>query len=181
MITSLPSMAILIDCWQSLGPRADANKFYNTICTVLDSNPAITIVVLASNDADDFLPHTNNIWYANKRSYFKHSEKTADIILDYKNPKKFQIAITELENLQLLLKNNPQIKNVYFMGGTWGKCLHDRLISITQQVLIKNKNVLVDKRCVWKEWDGYDHIVDMDSDIDYIKIDENLYMLKQND
>jgi hypothetical protein len=181
MITSLPSIAILIDCWQSLKPHKLATNFYSTICSVIDNNPAITIIVLASNDTDDFLPDTDNIWYSTKRKYFKHSEKTADIILNYKNPKKFQIAITELENLQLLLTNNPQIKNIYFMGGTWGNCLHNRVISITQQFLIKNKNVLIDSRCVWEEWNGQSNTPDLDNDINYVKIDEHLYMLKQND
>jgi len=178
MITSLPSMAILIDCWQSLKPYDRAANFYSTICSVIDNNPAITVVVLASYDIDESSSSLDKIWYANEHKYFKHNEKTADIIMNYKNPKKFQIAITKLENLQLFLANNSQIKNIYIMGATWNSCVHHRPLGVNNCANL-GKNILIDTRCVWNKWDEIDNIPDLDNDINYAKIDEHLYMLKR--
>jgi hypothetical protein len=180
MITSLPSIAVLIDCWQSLKPYNRANNFYTTICSVIDNNPAITIVVLASYNTSECLSDSDNIWYANQRHWFNHSEKTADIILNYKNPKKIQVAITQLEDLKFLLECNPKIKNIYVMGATWNSCVHHRPIGVNNCAIL-GKNILIDIRSVWNKWDEIDNIPDLDNDINYAKIDEHLYMLKQND
>lgn len=169
-------MAVLIDCWESDVMGVD--QLYYNIIEFLDATPEITIVVLASYDTDDIT--TDNLWYSNRLAYRAQPRKTDSVILDYINPTKLQIAMTDFDEFSNFINKHEEIENIYFMGHSWNQCLHQRPIGINA-CSDTGKNIIINQKCVW---DGVtDNILNMEkyqSSKNYIKLKDDVYQWQNN-
>ena len=131
-ILNQPSIAILIDCWSNC-----SDKFlYKRIAYIINNNPNIKTVVLASYNCRREREVSDSVWYLNYNNFFikehQHSRKIKDLehihrhyekqdtkfpnedtdpyILNYKNPEKFQIAMKWRGELDLYLEKHPEIE-----------------------------------------------------------------------
>lgn len=177
MITSFPSIAILIDCWKSPITNNSSAKCFNNIINFLDTTESITTVVLATYNCKTERYTPNSIWadnnmslfrnpirkkiidfklafdllYANSNNNFK-SEQTDPVIWNYLNPSKYQVAMYWWWELEYYLSLHPEVKNIYFFGAAWEQCVRNRPLgykSILEEVT--NFNILTNKNCILSE------------------------------
>jgi hypothetical protein len=177
MITSLPSIAILIDCWKSTTPNPISSKCFSNIVDFLNTTESITTVVLATYNCKTERYTPNSVWSDNNMALFKNPirkkiidtklafdllyehrtnnfspEKTDPKIWNYLNPKKYQISMHWWWELEYYLSLHPEIKNIYFLGTAWEKCLRYQPLgyeSILEEV--SNLNILTNKNCILSE------------------------------
>ena len=170
-----PSIAVLVDCWTPT--HYEIELFYNDIIKFLNNTPKIKTIILASYDVDDDNLSTTNLWYKNSMTELDHSQKTADIILNYINTDKLQIAMTAFDDFTNYLGKHPEIKNIYFMGQSWNNCIHKRPIGIESCGNI-NKNIIVNQECVWNAETNESLQIEKDRVHDrYVKIKDNIYQI----
>lgn len=199
MITSLPSIAILIDCWKSPILNKDLEKCYRRITDFLDTSENIKTVVLASYNCKDEHAECNSIWYRNNTAMCDHAirkkiahlhqahdylykydnkypvEQTDPIILDYINPAKFQISMHWWWELEYYLLLHPEIKNIYFLGQAWEECIKNR--SLGYEAVIEERpdlNILVNTQLVMPE--NHSNIVDLTDDPNWINVEGSTYL-----
>ena len=178
-ILKLPSVAILVDCWDmSKIAQGNYNEafevVYANIIDFIDNTPEITIIILASFDADDLGLDYNNVWYETARKILPRSNKTSKKILDYVNKDKLQVATTSFDDFTGLLNKHPEIENIYFMGATWHDCIQNRPIGIRKCSNV-GKNILINTDCVWHSVDSAG--LDLTYNNQYSKITDNIYQL----
>jgi hypothetical protein len=177
MITSLPSIAILIDCWQTATPTATTKRCFNNIVRFLDKTESITTVILATYNCKTERYTPNSVWADNNMTLFKnpqrskitdlkaafdllyeHSpnddppEQTDPIIWNYINPKKCQIAMNWWWELEYYLLLHSEIKNIYFFGSAWELCVRFRPLGY-QSIIEENPsiNILTNSNCILYE------------------------------
>lgn len=148
-ILKLSSVAVLMDCWEN----ANTPELYDNIINFLNSTPEITVVVLATYDANDLKTVTNNIWYKNALNIIKSGETTAAKILNYVNLDKLQIAMDDFDDFTHFLDRYKGIKNIYFMGHSWNQCIHDRPIGIYSCSGI-GRNIIINQSLIWNTATG---------------------------
>jgi len=200
MITSLPSIAILIDCWKSPSLDIDAERCYHGITNFLDNTDSIKTIVLASYNCKTEHEKGESIWYQNNRLMCKQStrkkiphlryahdylnrynnknliEETNPIILNYINPNKHQISMLWWWELEYYLLLHPEIKNIYFFGAAWEICVRTR--SLGYEAVFEERpdlNILTNEQFVMFE----DHSlpqVDLSNDPDWVQIEGNTYL-----
>jgi len=169
-ILNQPSIAILIDCWSNC-----SDKFlYKRIAYIINNNPNIKTVVLASYNCRREREVSDSVWYLNYNNFFikehQHSRKIKDLehihrhyekqdtkfpnedtdpyILNYKNPEKFQIAMKWRWELDLYLEKHPEIKNIYMFGIAWDICVKVRPLGYDSLAELDNINILTNMLCV---------------------------------
>lgn len=145
------SVAVLVDCWES--DSEDHNNFYKNIIKFIDETPQITVVILATYDANDLKIVTTNTWYKNALLWMRSDKRTSKIILDYINVDKLQIAMDDFDDFTHFLDRFKGITNIYFMGHSWNKCIHDRPIGIDNCTGLK-RNIIINQTCVWNQETG---------------------------
>jgi hypothetical protein len=161
-----PSLAILIDCWES----SPNTILPNNIISFLDKTDSIGTVVLASYNCKQ---PTNKHWFhkyveifatnqsskkikdlAHVHQVFNHyddeypKEKTSPILLNYVNSNKTQLTMNWLWELEYYLSTHPEIKNVYVLGAAWEKCVRIRPLGFTRLTELPNINILTNTSCV---------------------------------
>jgi hypothetical protein len=184
-----PSLAILIDCWESTrnGPM------FKRIISFLENNENIKTVVLASyNSKNSKNKHWNDryIEIFNKSTSRKiqdlahiHSlynkdfndfpeENTHPIILNYVSNKKDQVLMQWPWELEYYLSINPEIKNIYVLGQAWEVCLKIRPLGYESLKEIKDINILTNLDCVA----SFDfNFTNLDSDPNWYYIVDNIW------
>ena len=172
------SAAIIIDQWYFPGrPFTTCNN----IIKFLDAN-IVSTAILASYDININEYATDNLWYNNQRgtidnlpSDHGHQNITIPTLLNYKNNSIFQIALTRSWQLENYLKWNPQIKNLFVLGVAWEICVKHRdlgYLNLFKMFGSKDINILTYAGCVGH---GKGRSVDLDQEVDWIKIAENIY------
>jgi len=178
MITSLPSIAILIDCWKSSITNNISAKCFDNIINFLDTTDSITTVVLATYNCKTDRSDTSLIWTQNNISMCANSnrkkihcfkdaydnlymydnnknyplEQTHPIILNYFNSTKYQISMNWWWELEYYLSLHPEVKNIYFLGTSWEQCLRHRPLGY-ESILEEGTdlNILTNKNCILSE------------------------------
>jgi hypothetical protein len=108
------------------------------------------------------------------------NKKTANVILNYVNNEKLQIAITSFDDFNNLLGKYPEIENIYLMGHSWNKCIHTRPIGLWQCLCI-NKNVIINQKCVWNVDTVSTLQIEKDQVFErYVKLKDNIYQIFSN-
>jgi hypothetical protein len=197
MITSLPSIAILIDCWKSPGPRVTTDKCFNDITRFIDATESITTVILATysckteRDADSIWSDNARLLFNNTKRkkiidlkwafdtlYTHHNDfklqQTDPIIWNYRNPTKYQISMHWLWQLEYYLSLHPDIKNIYFFGAAWEDCVRYRSLgyeSISNE--IPNLNILTNSKCLISKF-NIDSI-NMENEPDWKSLGNDIY------
>jgi len=193
MITSLPSIAILIDCWKPSNPRIT-----NNITHFLDSTESITTVILATYSCKTERDVSDSIWSDNARLLFNNTkrkkiidlkwafdtlythyndfklEQTDPIIWNYRNPAKYQISMHWLWQLEYYLSLHPEIKNIYFFGAAWEDCVRYRSLgyeSISEEM--PNLNILTNSKCIISKF-NIDSI-NMENEPDWKSLGNDIY------
>jgi hypothetical protein len=167
------SVAVLVDCWETEYIETDVDRVYSNIIKTLNRTKEIKAVILASYDVDD-IP-TDNLWYMNHTKLRNHSQKTADVILNYVNPDKLQIAMTSFEDFAGFLDKHREIENIYFMGQSWNSCIMNRPIGIKSCGNIQ-RNIIINQKCVWNA--DTHSLLNMERDCpeeSYIKLKDHVY------
>lgn len=177
MITSLPSIAILIDCWKSIDE--DTTKCFNQITKFLDETDSINTVILATYNCKTERYTPNSIWADNNMALFKNpirkkiidtklafdllythknntypftAEKTDPMIWNYLNPTKYQIAMYWWWELEYYLLLHPEIKNIYFFGMAWDGCVRYRPLGYEAVIEeAPHLNILTNSKCILSE------------------------------
>lgn len=199
MITSLPSIAILIDCWKSPVPDDALSKCFNNIINFLDATESITTVVLATYNCKSERYTANSIWDNNSNIllknpikkkihclndaydyYFKYDnnknhklEQTDPTIWNYINPAKYQISMLWWWELEYYLLLHPEIKNIYFFGMAWEGCVRYRPLgydAILEEV--PHLNILTNKNCILSRMH---HIPIIENDTNWKSIGNDIY------
>lgn len=168
-ILKLPSVVVLIDCWQS--EYKEVNEFYDDIIKFINDTPEITTVVLASYDTSDISTVTNNVWY----KHTTYHRKTADVIMNYTNINNLQLVMVDFDDFTHFLELNKEIKNIYLMGHSWGQCIHNRPIGLYSLCNV-SRNIIINQRCVWNGRTS--RTLDMENDdpiATYIKLKDDIY------
>lgn len=169
-----PSLALLIDCWTQVLPWRPVSC-YRRILKTLDDSPYIESVVLASYNCREEKTKGDTLWYQNYINLFHYdtnrkitdlayvhrifeendtkypNENTFHEILNYVNPKKFQIAMKWLWELEYYLEKNPRIKNIYVFGGAWESCVKVRPLGYESLSCLSGINLLTKSSCVFTE------------------------------
>ena len=200
MITSLPSIAILIDCWETPTLNTDLAACYLRINNFLDNTDSIKTIVLASYNCKTEYQIGEYIWYQNNVLMCRQStrkkiihlkqahdylnrydnkypeEKTDPVILNYLNPSKYQISMHWWWELEYYLLLHPEIKNIYFFGHAWEECVRNRTLGY-ESVLEERPdlNILTNTGCVM----GEDHSLpqlDLNNDPDWKQVEGNTYL-----
>jgi hypothetical protein len=190
MITSLPSIAILIDCWKSIDE--DTSRCFNEITNFIDSTDSIITVILATYNCKTERYTPNSIWADNNMALFKNPirkkiidtklafdllythknntfqvqpAQTSPIIWNYLNPNKYQIAMYWWWELEYYLLLHPEIKNIYFFGMAWEGCVRYRPLGYEAVIEeAPHLNILTNSKCILSE---------IHSDPTYIENDAN--------
>lgn len=200
MITSQPSIAILIDCWKSL--TENSTKCFHEIINFLDTNTAITTVILATYNCktERFTPDSiwaqNNILmcsnpirkkifclneaynyyynYDNNKNY--PLEETDPIILNYINSNKHQISMNWWWELEYYLLLHPEIKNIYFFGMAWEGCVRYRPLGYEAVIEeAPHLNILTNSKCILSEIHSVPTYIENDPNWQCIDTDIYLY------
>lgn len=200
MITSLPSIAILIDCWESPKYNLPLIQCYNNINNFLNNTDSIETIVLASYDCRSEFDMDQYIWYQNNNKmcynairkkimhlkeadihFYRYNnkypeQKTHPMILNYLNPNKHQISMHWWWELEYYLLLHSEIKNIYFFGQAWEECLRIRPLGY-ESVLEERPdiNILTNTQCVMR----LDHSLpqlDLSNDPDWSRVDGNTYL-----
>jgi hypothetical protein len=162
-----PSLAILIDCWESPNPN---KELPNNIISFIEKNDNIDTVALASYNCKQA---DNRHWFHNYVEIFNTkqtsrkirdlsyvhkvfnqydnkypTENTNQIILDYVNKNKTQLTMTWLWELEYYLSTRPDIKNIYVLGQTWENCVRIRPLGYQNLIEMPNVNILTNTNCV---------------------------------
>lgn len=150
-----PSLAILIDCWHV--PKSPKNALlFSNILKFIESSFIKTIVLASYNSTIECL-NSDTVWYQNRNKLFGKLIDTADtgpikntdpVILNYVSPNKFQIAMNFQEELDYYLKLNPEIKNIYILGGAWEECVKKRPLGYWKLVKANVEHILTNTDCV---------------------------------
>jgi hypothetical protein len=160
-----PSLAILIDCWDSPNNRLPQN-----IISFLDDNKSIHTVVLASYNCKQ---HKNNHWFhkyveifvtnqvsrkirdlSHVHRVFNQSdnkypeENTHPLILNYISKSAVQLTMTWLWELEYYLSIHPEIQNIYVLGQAWEMCVRIRPLGYEYLPEIFGINILTNSKCV---------------------------------
>jgi len=168
-ILKLPSVAVLVDCWE----KADAHGLYDNIINFLNTTPEITAIILATYDSNDLNVVTTNIWYKNALNIIESKERTLPKLLNYVNPNKLQVAMHSFDDFSNFLSRYTGIKNIYFMGHSWNQCIHDRPIGIFSCLGI-DKNIIINQSCIWNI--GTEDLLNVEKD----RVNERIVKLKDN-
>lgn len=202
MITTLPSIAILIDCWKSPKANRPLENCYDRIINFLNTTDSIQTVVLSSYNCNSEHINSEYLWYQNntlmcdestrkKIHHLKHAhdflrqydnkfieEQTDPLILRYLNPKKYQISMLWWWELEYYLSLHPEIKNIYFLGQSWEECIRNRPLgfkSVLEETT--NLNILTNDQCVMRQEHSAPQL-DLSTDPEWIHIEGNIYQYK---
>jgi hypothetical protein len=198
MITSLPSIAILIDCWETTEAYSRAEDCYYNITRFIDATESITAVILATYNCKTERLAPNFVWATNATKLFTNTkrrkiidlnfafdtlyeqssnfkpEQTHPIIWNYENPTKYQISMNWLWQLEYYLSLHPEIKNIYFFGAAWEQCVRYRSLgyeSISNE--IPNLNILTNSKCVLST---NIHSFNMENEPDWKSLGNDIYL-----
>jgi hypothetical protein len=199
MIISLPSIAILIDCWKSPIENSSSKKCFNNIINFLDTTASITTVVLATYNCNTERYTPDSIWadnnmslftnpirkkiidlklafdllYANSNNNFK-SEQTDPIIWNYLNPSKYQVAMYWWWELEYYLLLHPEVKNIYFFGAAWEQCVRNRPLGY-KSILEEGTdlNILTNKNCILSE--NHSSLINLNTNTDWKYLGNDIY------
>jgi hypothetical protein len=185
-----PSLAILIDCWDSPNDILPQN-----IISFLDSADSIQTVVLASynckqlenkhwfekyveifatNQPSKKIKDLYDVhWEYNKRPSFPE-RKTHPLILNYVNENKIQINMTRLWELEYYLSICPKIKNIYVLGKSWEECIKNRPLGYKNLIEFPNINILTNTNCV-RTLDRKNP--DLSNDPDWEQVTEEIWVM----
>ena len=201
MITSLPSIAILIDCWKSTTTNNNSSKCFSNIIDFLNTTESITTVILATYNCKTERYTPNSVWSDNNMALFKNPirkkiidtklafdllyehrtnnfspEKTDPKIWNYLNPKKYQIAMYWWWELEYYLLLNPEIKNIYFFGTAWEQCLKYRPLGYEAVIEeAPHLNILTNSKCILSEIHSVPTYIENDPNWQCIDTDIYLY------
>lgn len=190
-----PSIAILIDCWDS---GVTDREIYDNILRFISSNDNIEAVVLASYECVD-PDELKTIWYTNylkmfsllttderlhqMYAYRKEWERvlpnelhqhTESCILHYIDKTKHQISLIFFEELEYYLSKNRQIENIFVLGEAWDGCVRDRPLGYKHLTKIQNSSILTKNDCV-KTMNG--DFPDLSQDDEWEEVSEGIYVL----
>jgi hypothetical protein len=200
MITSLPSIAILIDCWKSPVPGDALSKCFNNIINFLDATESITTVVLATYNCKTERYTPNSIWADNNMSLFSNPtrkkiidlklafdllyansinnfkpEQTDPIIWNYLHPAKYQVAMYWWWELEYYLLLHPEIKNIYFFGMAWEGCVRYRPLGYEAVIEeAPHLNILTNDKCILSEVHSAPTYIE--NDLNWKSIDNDIYL-----
>ena len=200
MITSLPSIAILIDCWKSPTLNIDLENCYGRINNFLDNTDSIKTIVLASYNCKIEHEMGESIWYQNNKLMCGQStrkkiphlryahdysnrynnnnnypvEETDPDILNYINPNKHQISMLWWWELEYYLLLHPEIKNIYFFGMAWEGCVRYRPLGYEAVIEeAPHLNILTNSNCILSEI--HSNPTNIENDLDWTSIGNNIY------
>jgi hypothetical protein len=202
MITSLPGLAILIDCWTMPRENKEFTECCSNIKKFLRTRDNIKTVVLSSYNCESEHLEAEFIWYKNNKQMCENTplgskirnlrhahdylfmydtthskEKTDPGILNYWNTSKYQISMHWWWELEYYLKLNPEIKNIYIFGQSWEGCVANRPLGyklIAQEEL--DINILTVTDCVLKE--NASDKLDLSNDSNWVHVEDNTYLYK---
>ena len=198
-------MVVLIDCWEDLLLGSISSNIVDFCIT----NPWIKAVALATYDdsqTNGYLCPTERPWYDNTRKIFYENAKWTEIRKIWKAStfSKKQRSITSpvfvdmptvtgqmrfqaqhsLFLIHYLNNVDPSIRNVYFLGGGWNKCIQWRevgwwqMASINQSRMLQNKiNILTHGKCLY----GDETIPEFaPTNRAWSRLDKDIWILNQN-
>jgi hypothetical protein len=198
-ITSLPSIAILIDCWKAPTLNTTLEACYRRMIDFLDNTDNIKTIALASYNCRSEHTQAEYIWYQNNtlmchnatRSKIAHlvhaheylnkyddafpNENTEPLILQYVNPNKHQISMRWWWELEYYLLLHPEIKNIYFCGCAWEECVRNRPLGYL--AILEERpdlNILVNTQLVMPE--NHSETVDLTDDPNWINVKGSTYL-----
>ena len=201
-IINQPSLAILIDCWDS--QRSDGkNALDYQILSFLEDSPHIQTIVLASYCCRRENVEQRSVWHQNYNKMFKGTHaprkirELADVhnsynhkadephnnnathpnILNYINLNKFQIAMLWLWELEYYLENNKEIKNIYVFGAAWEDCVRRRSLGYEALTEFLNINILTNLNCVHASY--WPHRPDLSTDQNWKSITEDIWQYQK--
>jgi hypothetical protein len=192
-----PSLAIIIDCWD-----IGLDPIPSNILSFIESTPSIESVVLASYNCRVERQSSAALWYQNYNKLFRSesasrnikdltqvhevyekndtkfkNEKTDPLLLDYVNPKLFQIAMRWRWELDYYLETlNPHIKNIYIFGAAWDECVKIRPLGYDSLSELGKINVLTNTMCIK---DMANLAVDLIHNDNWTNVINNTYCLKK--
>lgn len=159
----MSDLIVIIDNWK-YKPDGTIVKGHLSanIIKFIEANPNITTAVLASYSCSNEL-FSDTIWYNNRKksienyheyvktdffSNLTRKMQTWDALLNYVNPRIFQIAMRDIEELQNYVKSHG-VKNIYMAGAAWEICVKDRPLGYENiRKNIPDVNIVVDVSCV---------------------------------
>ena len=188
-----PSMAILIDFWNPVGPK----KRVDDTIEFLSTNNTIKTVVLSSYDSSiELLFYNRSIWFQNRKEWYENSpmsvkdrsiledkeniknlsnnRRTDPSILKYHNPNQYQIAMFQYWEIEYYLSIHPEIKNVYIFGSAWEDCVKYRPLGYLElsHLQLRNVNILTHTNLVRT---NQSTCPDLSSDRHWINVEGNVY------
>ena len=98
--------------------------------------------------------------------------------LNYHNADLFQIAMRADWQLVQYLLENPQIKNLFVVGGKWDMCVRDRplgYLNLFKLFFSQQINILTYNGCVGTKKITFGWPVELDKEIDWVQISDNVY------
>lgn len=194
-MNQVESAAVIIDRWV-LGYSAAPDQY---IIDFLNNN-LVSTAILASYNCSVEEYTSNNLWYRNERRLFNtfaldsqlktsyqlearppdanpafyYDNTTIPEMLNYTNANIFQIAMRQPWQIQYYLDQNPQIKNLFVLGGSWDRCMRNRelgYLNLFKMFSPKNIKILTYSQCA-----GDEHgLIDLDKQSNWDKISENIY------
>jgi hypothetical protein len=199
MITSYPSIAILIDCWETKW-NEHAKTCFDNIINILDDTESITTVVLATYNCKSERYTTNSIWAQNNVMMCENStrkkihcmkdaydhlymydnnknhklEQTDPTIWNYINPTKYQISMHWWWELEYYLSLHPEIKNIYFLGISWEQCVRTRPLgyeAVFEEA--PHFNILTNSKCVLSE--VHSDPINIENNVNWKSIGNDIY------
>lgn len=190
-----PSIAILIDCWDSGVKNRD---IFTNIIKFLYETKTIRTVVLASYNSkyDDY----STLWYTNyfkmlyrlpldnklQEIYNKRKDliskvpkdlatRTEPSILNFVDNSKYQISFLLIEELEYYLNTNIDITNIYVLGEAFDSCVGDRELGYHNLTNIPNVCILTNIHCV-KNMDG--SFPNLSADVHWEQVSEKIYRFR---
>ena len=187
-----PSLAILIDFWNPVGPE----KRVNDTIAFLNSNSAIKTVVLSTyNSKSELFSLHNSLWYRNRKEWYEKSPRlvkdralledketiqnriikhsvTDPRILKYNNPNQYQIAMFQYWEIEYYLSIHSEIKNIYVLGSAWEDCVKYRPVGYLALSKLINVNILTHTNLVRTNQSNYP---DLSLNCHWINVEGNVY------
>ena len=180
-----PSLAVLIDCWDE--PRAvgtydqlDIVSYRNcmqSIKTQCETNPWIKSIAIASYGDSDNQIALEQPWWNTAKDFFFNETKWNQLRRNWQSvehidktstheyvrtiaPRSDQVIFCAFDILHIMYYCNfinPSIRNIYFFGSTWDKCVKIRPVgwaevsSLNHHNLFQtNQNLLTNQNCIFQ-------------------------------
>jgi hypothetical protein len=88
-----PSLAILIDFWNPVGPK----KRVDDTIEFLNTDVIKTVVLSTYNSRSELFAYNNSLWYRNRKEWYEKSNMDSDVISAF-NDKQRQLLNKHYDN-----------------------------------------------------------------------------------